>query len=110
MSLTIPQTFRTPIAQSIEAKDDGNCAERHQTTFEQVGDLLDRLLGPSEYHGVYLLNRAAEYCSDQCLIEATRINGAAYCEGFARACLMLTDLADSLDSYLVASYLEDSNA
>lgn len=29
MSLTIPQTFRTPIAQSIEAKDDGNCAERH---------------------------------------------------------------------------------
>lgn len=29
MSLTLPSTFRTPIAQSIEASEDGDCAEHH---------------------------------------------------------------------------------
>lgn len=104
MSLTNSSTFRTPIAQSIEPSIDGNCAERHSTTFEQVNDLLDRLMGPSEYHGVYLLNRAADYCSDQCLIESTK--PGPFCQGFADACQMLSRIADSLDAYLVASYLE----
>ena len=106
MSLTIPQTFRTPIAQSIEASTDGNCAERHQTTFEQVNDLMDRLMGPSAYHGVYLLNKAADYCSDQSLIEST-IPGP-FCDGFADACRMLTSMADSLDAYLVADYCKEA--
>jgi len=75
-----------------------------QTTFEQVNDLMDRLLGPSEYHGVHLLNRAAEYCSDQSLIESTK--DAAFCDGFARASLMLQRHADSLDAYLVESFLQ----
>jgi len=109
MSLTIPQSFRTQKSNGTvpEPQADVLNVTRPQTTFELANDLLDRLMGPSQYHGVHLLNRAAEYCSDQCLIEATRINGAAYCEGFARACLMLTDLADSIDRYLVESFLNE---
>ena len=77
-----------------------------QTIFEQLDAIMDAMFGPTAYSVVTKLNRAAEYCSEQCLIEATK--DGAYCEGFARACLLLSELADSLDSYLVASYLGEA--
>lgn len=78
------------------------------TTFEQVNDLLDRLMGPSEYHGVYLLNRAAEHCSDVAICAATMPDGAQTCSDYAEASLFLQRHADSLDAYLVESYLKEA--
>jgi len=74
-----------------------------QTTFEQVNDLLDRLMGPSLYEGVTTLYRAAQYCADQSLIESTK--SEAFCNGFADACSFLERHADSLDAYLVESFI-----
>jgi len=74
-----------------------------QTIFEQVDAIMDAMFGPTAYSGVTKLNRAAEYCSDQSLIESTK--DAAFYEGFARASLLLQRHADSLDAYLVESFI-----
>jgi len=76
---------------------------RPETIFEQVDAIMDAMFGPTAYSGVTKLNRAAEYCSDQSLIESTK--DAAFCEGFARASLLLQRHADSLDAYLVESFI-----
>jgi len=80
--------------------------QREESVIEMADRICDAMFGPTAYSAVTKLNRAAEYCSEQCLIEATK--DGAYCEGFARACLLLSELADSLDSYLVASYLGEA--
>lgn len=78
------------------------------SAFSEINDLLDRLMGPSPYHGVHLLNRAADYCSERMLIHSTRDNQDF--EDWKDATVMLQTMADSLDAYLVADYTEDTNA
>ena len=74
-----------------------------ESVIEMADRICDAMFGPTAYSGVTKLNRAAEYCSDQSLIESTK--DAAFCEGFARASLLLQRHADSLDAYLVESFI-----
>ena len=107
MSLTNSSAIRSVKAQSTlpQAADGVSSVTRPETILEMADRICDAMFGPTAYSAVTKLNRAAEYCSDQCLIEATK--DGAYCEGFAKACLLLSDLADSIDAYLVESFLDN---
>ena len=83
---------------------------RPETVIEMADRVMDAICGPTAYSGVAKLNRAAEYCADRAMIAATEIGGAQECENYAQACLILQTLADSLDAYLVESFLEADHA
>jgi hypothetical protein len=70
----------------------------------------DAIFGPTAYSAVSKLNRAAEYCSIRAMIAATQVGGAQECSDYAEACLFLQRHADSLDAYLVESFLESGGA
>jgi hypothetical protein len=108
MSLTNSSALRS-------VKDDGKTPLGSEgvpavTVMEQVDAIMDQMFGPTAYSGVAKLNRAAEYCSDRAMIAATEMGGAQECENYAQACLILQTLADSLDAYLVESFLEADHA
>jgi hypothetical protein len=98
--------FDTGIAQKQEA-----CEPQPTHTIPSVESLIeDAIFGPTAYSAVSKLNRAAEYCSIRAMIAATQVGGAQECSDYAEACLLLQRHADSLDAYLVESFLESGGA
>ena len=100
MSLTLPQSFRSPIAEKLPAQTDAGCEERHLTIIEMADAICEAVLGPTRYAEVDLLNRVSQRLSDEGMALACTDPLNAYM--LMKIALELGEKAEKLDRELIA--------